>query len=577
MLQNVLIIHNSSNAQSLTDAQAYVAARGLSANYMGVNWGTVNNVPTNAQMNDGTYSIQSLVYKGVADTSFNGINLGNSGGLKAVQSKYKFDGVILSTLTPMQYKPANWNPGAGFPYLTIPGAMGLWLTTGLDADFAVPGLPNGRLGCPHDTASAFNWNTEMTVRAGGSALTQCVTNGVASEANYNVNLPILTCSGLGTQGGASGGATNNISTFAATFFDSTYFAKFYATLAEPNTITTDLGNVFPFWTSLSYDFINGVVPTPINLYALIGPLDFNNPALTDPTTGSYSNNYRVQAGGWTLAWYSFQFYWAMNFIYNGGSAAFTTIEEPFAQGIIDPLQTYLKLLAGASMMECVGPLNYGTDLACATNSSAVSGGLRVSSARQTVLGDPLLRPFAKVIVTGVHMTDGVTMAVGALNGVTAAVTYPSNQILGSATNDSAPAGFLGEFITSTVAAGAAVALTTATPATIASINLTAGDWDVSGVLDFVTASTTNVSNLKGGLSSTAATFLAQTGGGGVGTDPNVSKFYFNFAPGVFTESVPVPTTRVSLAAGATIYLVAQGTFTVAGLSAYGTIRARRVR
>lgn len=153
----------------------------------------------------------------------------------------------------------------------------------------------------------------------------------------------------------------------------------------------------------------------------------------------------------------------------------------------------------------------------------------------------------------------------------------SSLIQGTTTNNNAPAGYIGEIITATVIAASAVSLTTATSANVTSVSLTAGDWDVEGMIDFVTAATTNINHIHGGISDTTNTLLTQTGSANVGTDPNFNRFYFNFAPGVFTETVSTPVVRVSLAATTTIYIVASATFTVAALTAYGSIRARRVR
>jgi hypothetical protein len=49
----------------------------------------------------------------------------------------------------------------------------------------------------------------------------------------------------------------------------------------------------------------------------------------------------------------------------------------------------------------------------------------------------------------------------------------------------------GEYASATVASGAAVALTTATPANVATLSLTAGTWDISGTVGFTPAVTTS--------------------------------------------------------------------------------------
>jgi len=149
-------------------------------------------------------------------------------------------------------------------------------------------------------------------------------------------------------------------------------------------------------------------------------------------------------------------------------------------------------------------------------------------------------------------------------------------IVGSTTNDSATAGNIGELITATVAAGSAVSLTTATSANVTSISLTAGDWDVSAQVDHLAGGTTSITLCQIGISATTATLPTQAGGSGIGTDPlGILRVPASVPAGTFSTSVgPV---RVSLSATTTIFLVVNDTFTVSTMSAYGTIRARRMR
>ena len=160
---------------------------------------------------------------------------------------------------------------------------------------------------------------------------------------------------------------------------------------------------------------------------------------------------------------------------------------------------------------------------------------------------------------------------------TAPVGITSAQIKGTGTNDNAAAGAVGELITATVASGAAVVLTTAVPANVTSISLTAGDWDITGVVDYTFAGTTSYTQLLESISLTSATLSSQAGGGGLGTDPNTSFAVPAAIPGALPFTRALPTVRLSIAATTTVFLVAQAAFTVAALSAYGTIRARRAR
>ena len=152
----------------------------------------------------------------------------------------------------------------------------------------------------------------------------------------------------------------------------------------------------------------------------------------------------------------------------------------------------------------------------------------------------------------------------------AAVTGLAGQLPGTATNDNASAGNVGEFISSTTDAGSAVSLTTGTPANVTSISLTAGDWDVTASAYFDTAATTSYTQLVSSISTTSATLNTTAGR------------YSNWNTaatvlGTSEISANVPTVRISIASTTTVYLVARAAFTVSTMSAYGFIGARRVR
>lgn len=144
-------------------------------------------------------------------------------------------------------------------------------------------------------------------------------------------------------------------------------------------------------------------------------------------------------------------------------------------------------------------------------------------------------------------------------------------IKGSITNDSAPAGSVGEIISATVAVGSAVALTTAVSANVTSISLTAGDWDVRGTVAFTPAASTSVTAMLGGVSSTTAALPAAT------TGALFAQYQAALVAGAINPSYPTGPTRLSLAVTTTVFLVAQGQFTVSTMGAYGALNARRVR
>ncbi len=151
---------------------------------------------------------------------------------------------------------------------------------------------------------------------------------------------------------------------------------------------------------------------------------------------------------------------------------------------------------------------------------------------------------------------------------TSAITPSSTAgIVGTTTNDNANAGSIGEYATNSTSG---TSLTTATAANATSVSLTAGDWDVSGVIRFNPGGSSTISNFTVGISTTSATF---------GTIPNTVQALlipFTGASGQ-NHAIATPTVRISVASTTTVYLVALCSFSASTMTADGFIRARRVR
>jgi hypothetical protein len=139
---------------------------------------------------------------------------------------------------------------------------------------------------------------------------------------------------------------------------------------------------------------------------------------------------------------------------------------------------------------------------------------------------------------------------------------------GTVAADDPPAGVLGEELSAEVLVGDAVALVTNTAKTVVSLELTAGDWDLSGVVSFLPAATTSITKLSQSISSTTNVH---------GNNKNKKSLTFTAVVPNDTLIADTPVVRVNLSATTTYYLIALATFTVDTLSAYGYLRARRVR
>lgn len=191
----------------------------------------------------------------------------------------------------------------------------------------------------------------------------------------------------------------------------------------------------------------------------------------------------------------------------------------------------------------------GTGLSCGTAFALTSGNLSQFAATTSAQ------------LLGVLSDE--TGSGAAVFGTSPTITTPN--IVGTATNNNASAGSVGEYVTST---SGTVAITTATVTNVTSISLTAGDWDVIGIVKFKPQAGDTQTSGNVGISSTSATnpaepllFQSGTVSHGAGDD----------------WSVYAPEQRFSLAGTTTIYLVATGNHAGGTLNSVGMIRARRVR
>ena len=179
--------------------------------------------------------------------------------------------------------------------------------------------------------------------------------------------------------------------------------------------------------------------------------------------------------------------------------------------------------------------------------------------------------------SGAHngTVGATTPNTGAFTTITASSTITPTStvgIVGTTTNDNVQAGSFGEYVSSTVASGSAVALTTGVFANITSISLTAGDWDVSGYVALSNATGIAVFIYANGSASTTS---GTGGSSGQGwslsyTTAQAIAYYIDFIQAT-------PTQRLSLSGTTTVYLTARGSFVGGTVNAYGGIRARRVR
>lgn len=141
---------------------------------------------------------------------------------------------------------------------------------------------------------------------------------------------------------------------------------------------------------------------------------------------------------------------------------------------------------------------------------------------------------------------------------------------GTATNDNAAAGEIGEILEVTVLLGAAVAVTSGNSVNVASISATGGDWDASGVVCTAPGSGTLQTGIAGWISTASATFP---------TLPNSGAIFFvqNNFPASTGQNFGLSEKRISLPSTTTVYLSAFSAHTVSTNAAYGYMMLRRRR
>lgn len=157
------------------------------------------------------------------------------------------------------------------------------------------------------------------------------------------------------------------------------------------------------------------------------------------------------------------------------------------------------------------------------------------------------------------------------NSGTVALEITTSQAVnvhGTATNDSASAGYVGEYISSSVSNVSAPASNTT--GNVTSISLTAGDWDVSGVVQLNRNSATYT------MTTFEIAVTTTSGGSGTVGDSDITTGIADLTWSFLSASIP--TVRFSLSATTTVYLtIFPGAYSAGTPKYYGRISARRVR
>lgn len=147
----------------------------------------------------------------------------------------------------------------------------------------------------------------------------------------------------------------------------------------------------------------------------------------------------------------------------------------------------------------------------------------------------------------------------------------TGQIPGTNTNDSATTGNIGEYVSSTLLSSLAVTLTSGATSNVTSVSLSAGDWDVGGMVNTAIGAGASITGFIAGVSTASA----------LQPSPGFSAYFLSQIVVAAGGNMAANTgdRQITLSASATIYLTTLVNFSGGSSTcgAFGVLRARRVR
>lgn len=199
-----------------------------------------------------------------------------------------------------------------------------------------------------------------------------------------------------------------------------------------------------------------------------------------------------------------------------------------------------------------------------TNWSATTSTYPNTNAVNTLLYASSANVMAALATANSGVLSTSASGVPSIDTTNFAVLSTGLQLKGNNTNTAPPAGFIGEVISSVVDSSSKVNLTSTVAANITSVSLTAGIWNVNGIITFGGGTTITERDIA--ISANSASFT--------GTTVGDTRFNSTIAAGVY--SLICPAVRLSLSSTTTYYLVASSVYTGGTDQGYGKISATRV-
>lgn len=223
--------------------------------------------------------------------------------------------------------------------------------------------------------------------------------------------------------------------------------------------------------------------------------------------------------------------------------------------------------------DTVGSLQFS---AVGTDGLAYTRAAQVDVQAEGTIGSAIIPGLFRVLTAnssgaltlGMSINSAQLVTVPGTLTVTGAIT-PTGGIVGTATNNNATAGNVGEYVESLVTSYTNIPGATTAWADLTSISLTAGDWDVTGFVDW---------SLNGSVQTVAQIGISTTSGNsstGLVDGNNMATLVI--ATAAQNRAGVIPSYRMSLAGTTTVYLKLNATYTVATPQYVCRLSARRVR
>ena len=252
---------------------------------------------------------------------------------------------------------------------------------------------------------------------------------------------------------------------------------------------------------------------------------------------------------------------------NGGIFYSTSSAGAILSGTATANQLLLSGASGAPAWSTVThPATTTANQLLYSSSNNTLAGLSTANNGVLVTGSGGAPSISTTLPSGIAATNMslTTPTLGAATATSVTFSPTTGGIVGTTTNDNASTGYVGEFKSSAVLQASSVTMTSSTNSNLTTLSLTAGDWDVWGMVFFNT----------GGLISAAYSWVSTSSA----TQPDESALSGIYFSGSSLGNIGIPSfvQRISLSATTTVYLSYICVFTVSG-TACGNIYARRVR